>query len=364
MTPFLQVTIIDDWTELLGWQEAWHDLWLRSAVTSPLVLLAHAWLYQQTFANERPMRAVLVHDAPGRLFAGVVVVGDDGRTGMTVYGLPNNDWADTGALLLDDSFSDQELLLGLVVDGLKNTGAAIVDLTGVRADQCEIPDPKQMPQVSGGRSPVRRLFQTGVIPVDDEVAIVERRWSKNLRKNLRRRQRALGEIGALEFAAIIPHDRQSALASFQRGLDLENLGWKGRQGTAVAQDPAIMAYYRAQVDQLHCDGHLQLFELRLDDRLIAFEYGWITKGVYHSNKTTYDERFGRYSPGQLLFAEVLRYCADHERLGMVDLQGQINESAAAMRPDTVDVVNCSLYLSPTARLTYGLLDRMRETIRS
>jgi hypothetical protein len=90
------------------------------------------------------------------------------------------------------------------------------------------------------------------------------------------------------------------------GIALELRGWKGRAGTAIAQDAATLGFYTDLARELAAQGQLALWAMYLDERLIAFQYGIEHRGCYALLKPAYDETYSRYSPGQLLMAEVLR----------------------------------------------------------
>ncbi|MFU8832482.1 MAG: GNAT family N-acetyltransferase [Wenzhouxiangella sp.] len=127
------------------------------------------------------------------------------------------------------------------------------------------------------------------------------RLSPRFRANLRRRARRLASRGRVEFRRVV--DAPELVAA---GMQLELAGWKGRAGTAMAQDKATKNFYIALARQLvrhHC---LTFWTLHLDDQLLAFQYGVEQQGCYALLKPVYNEEFSCYSPGQLLMAEVLR----------------------------------------------------------
>jgi CelD/BcsL family acetyltransferase involved in cellulose biosynthesis len=66
--------------------------------------------------------------------------------------------------------------------------------------------------------------------------------------------------------------------------------------------------------------------LDLDDRAIAFEYGWLSKGVYHSLKVGFDEAYARLSPGQLLRCLMLKRFFAEGEVSIVDYLGPLSDA--------------------------------------
>jgi CelD/BcsL family acetyltransferase involved in cellulose biosynthesis len=134
----------------------------------------------------------------------------------------------------------------------------------------------------------------------------EERTQAHFRANLRRRARRLQELGAVAVArAGAPDEADAALSDF---LALEASGWKGKGGTAIALDPALVLFYARIVRDAAARGALAVRALTLDGRPVAVHLGLVHRGVYLLPKTAYDEALASVSPGQLLQREVLAEC--------------------------------------------------------
>ena len=95
------------------------------------------------------------------------------------------------------------------------------------------------------------------------------------------------------------------------GLEIEDRGWKGRAASSVLKSPGMFDFYLEQARRAALGGQLRLVFLELDGVPIAFEYGWLSKGIYFSPKVAYDEAYAQLSPGELLRAELVeRFHAD------------------------------------------------------
>jgi CelD/BcsL family acetyltransferase involved in cellulose biosynthesis len=123
------------------------------------------------------------------------------------------------------------------------------------------------------------------------------------RKELRRQHARLAEQGTLIFER---HTDAAWLDSWaQTFLDLERRGWKGREGSALACEPAKAQFFRQSLSGAAEHGRLERLAITLDGTPIAMLANFLTPPGAYSFKTTYDERFARYSPGVLLQRENL-----------------------------------------------------------
>lgn len=138
---------------------------------------------------------------------------------------------------------------------------------------------------------------------------LQQQWSKNLRAGLRRRRRRLEEQGPVEVECV----RGGALLAdrLAEGFALEQRGWKGHGGTAIAQDPRTLGFYTQLAQAAAAGGFLRLYFLRSQGRTLAFDYALGYGRRYLSLKPAYDEEHGALSPGQLLTAATLEDLVAH-----------------------------------------------------
>jgi CelD/BcsL family acetyltransferase involved in cellulose biosynthesis len=142
--------------------------------------------------------------------------------------------------------------------------------------------------------------------------------SRNLRSQVGRRTRALESEGtvALRTTKGGP-DLERDLGRF---FELEASGWKGEIGTAIALDPSLEALYRDFATAAAKAGRLRLYFLELDGEPIAADYGCVHGGCGYLVKTGFREDLGRFAPGLVLRAEVLRASIE-EGLSRYDFLG-------------------------------------------
>lgn len=133
---------------------------------------------------------------------------------------------------------------------------------------------------------------------DDAVAGTDAKFRSGLRRRWRKLD-ALGELRFVEYREAEP----AALAAF---FALEAAGWKGREGSAIASNPAERAYYAALAETAACHGYFVLHALELDGRPIAMAYGFLMDGVVYGQKIAYDEAMSAHAPGHAIVQELIR----------------------------------------------------------
>jgi CelD/BcsL family acetyltransferase involved in cellulose biosynthesis len=142
------------------------------------------------------------------------------------------------------------------------------------------------------------------LPLNHEV--LQARLQSKFKANLRRRRKKLEEKGRVTVERVT--GGRALEERLEQGFELERSGWKGEQGTAMAQDAHTRGFYGELARTMAYQDKLALFFLRLDGRPIAFHYALIHDGRYLLLKPGYDEGLKECSPGQLLVEEVLKDC--------------------------------------------------------
>lgn len=127
--------------------------------------------------------------------------------------------------------------------------------------------------------------------------------SAKKRKELRRQHKRLEELGDLTIERL--GGAEAVNPWVDEFLALEAAGWKGEAGSALANADATRAFFKAALLGAAQAGRLERLALRLDGAPVAMLANFITPPGAYSFKTTFDERFARYSPGLLLQLENL-----------------------------------------------------------
>lgn len=135
-------------------------------------------------------------------------------------------------------------------------------------------------------------------------------------KELRRQRNRLAEHGDVVFAiARRPDDIDAALDVF---LALEASGWKGKRGTALADDIGDAAFIRAAVRGLAEHGQCEIVTLRAGADPVAA--GILVRHLDRAFffKLGVDERFAKWSPGVQLTLDVTRHLCEDPAIASAD----------------------------------------------
>jgi len=132
-------------------------------------------------------------------------------------------------------------------------------------------------------------------------------WEASLsgkkRKELRRQANRLADEGSVSFERRT--DAHGLAQWSSQFLALEQAGWKGQAGSALACAPATATLLRSVLEGGAERGRLERLTLSLDGAPIAMLASFLTPPGAFSFKTAFDERFARFSPGVLLQRENL-----------------------------------------------------------
>jgi CelD/BcsL family acetyltransferase involved in cellulose biosynthesis len=163
------------------------------------------------------------------------------------------------------------------------------------------------------------------------------------RKGIERNQRRLQELGKLEFQS---HTRgaglEQAVSAF---LEVEAAGWKGRTGTALACDPAGIAFARAAFageGGSNCRADLLL----LDGRAIAVGLTIFGGRTGFTIKGCYDEELRSFSPGLVLELEVIRSLLTDRWADRLDAATAGSHVIDGLWSDRIEVADLAFSLAP------------------
>jgi len=134
-------------------------------------------------------------------------------------------------------------------------------------------------------------------------AILARTTGK-FRANLRHRTRRLAARGPVKLVRV---DRADP-AVLERFYRLEAAGWKGREGSAIACNADVRAFYDGLAREAEQLGWLSLYALECGDATVAMHYGLTCGGRYFVLKLAYEESYRECAPGHLLLREVVGDC--------------------------------------------------------
>ncbi|MBY0578906.1 MAG: GNAT family N-acetyltransferase [Burkholderiales bacterium] len=147
---------------------------------------------------------------------------------------------------------------------------------------------------------------------------------KNLRQNMRTVRNRLEKNGlAYRFRVLTdPGEVDFAVENFAR---MESSGWKGGEGTAVQFD-GVQGRFYVNLLQTFCRlGAGCVYYLTFNDVVVAMDLCLHRDGTVIVLKTTYDERYGEYSPAMLLHQEILRMLMQSEDFHRFEFYGKARD---------------------------------------
>ncbi|MDC0357506.1 GNAT family N-acetyltransferase [Oligoflexia bacterium] len=150
----------------------------------------------------------------------------------------------------------------------------------------------------------------------DPDAYFEAELPRKLRKDIRRKQRRLAELGEVSVRSLSEEsDLDAWLDCF---FTLEQSGWKGKGATAIACRANEMRYYQHIAENAHARGCLAMTMLTLNDAPIAMNFSLLSGRACFAIKIAYDEQYSKCSPGVLLERENIARILSDPSITFVD----------------------------------------------
>lgn len=183
---------------------------------------------------------------------------------------------------------------------------------------------------------------------------------KHTRSRLKNYYKKLERLGTPTFSVTTAFTEEW----FERFLEMEQTGWKGARGSAIACDPTVKDFYRRALSQAAAAKQLRVYSLEVGDELVAMEIGLTVNGQrYYSPKVSYNERFAKYSPGQLLTRYIVNDLVQ-EGFELYDFLGPRARHKCVWASDIRKHANCFIFRPSVAgRMRYALIAKIAPAVR-
>lgn len=178
-----------------------------------------------------------------------------------------------------------------------------VDFSPLDGEVSAADDCRAAAEAAGYRVLVRTVSRAPYVRVAGDWEQYRRRLSRNRRRAINRRERALQTAGELSVEVV--HGGGRLDLNLAEAFGIEATGWKAKNGTAIMSRSETRQFY---IDIAHWAaerGWLRLTFLRLDGRPLAFEYALEHEGASYVLKAGFDVAFRRHAPGVLLLERAL-----------------------------------------------------------
>ncbi len=312
----LKVTCITERARFVALQEEWDALVER---TEDQVFYRHAFfrVWLDNFAPRADLRVFTVRDGTGRLVATLPLV----RARMRLHGVPvrvltaaANEHSCRFDLLAEDPGAAARALLPALLGQGDWDLIRLTDVPEAGRAYALLKEAAEAKLPTGTWASLASPY----VPLPSSKEALQKGMDSKFRANLRRRRKRLAEKGAVTLERVT--SGPGLPAQVEEGMALEASGWKGRGGTAMAQDPSTRGFYLELARTMAAEGRLALWFMRLDGRAVGFHYALEHGGKYLLLKPGYDEAIRECSPGQLLVEDVLGDCVERG-LGEFDFLG-------------------------------------------
>jgi CelD/BcsL family acetyltransferase involved in cellulose biosynthesis len=325
----LQIASVE---ELLAAAPAWDDLWRRSDATMPTLRAALLAQWRQWFARGADFRALVVEDG-GQWVAALPLVERKIARLFGAGATPSNEWSSSGDLLLEPAAA-VEPVLDLLVTAMGQLPWPLLWLDEIPLESPRWLALRQALDRAAVAAEGRAQYSVGRIEIGRDWPAYQRSWSRKHRQKMSWSLRRLESRGGVELVTLADLAPQQVSAWLRQGFDVEDRGWKAREGTSVLRTPRMFSFFVEQATQLARWGQLELHFLQVGAQPVAFAYGCSAKGVFHSCKVGYDPDYAVYSPGQLLRCRMLERFYGEPQRRWLDCQGPMTDAHAAWRPQT------------------------------
>jgi Acetyltransferase (GNAT) domain len=170
--------------------------------------------------------------------------------------------------------------------------------------------------------------------------------STKFRSDLRRRRKkAESEIGMVRFEIVTAPD--AVAAAVARYGALEESGWKGQAGTAVAADSPQFRFYEQWLFTLAQRGLARVFELYIGGQIAAMRLAISERGCLYMLKVSHAEKLRAYSPGAMIIESVIEYCYLPEaNVRRIEFYGKVAESHQPWLTSTRAISMATVYRKP------------------
>jgi len=204
----------------------------------------------------------------------------------------------------------------LMIDYIRNLEPAVLSL---KLNQLSDSSPwLSILDSFGNRFHIMREFygRNSYLPIMDDFESYRSSLSKNFKRNLKRRGKKLDKLDNVEYCFCSSGEANtSGIDAFSR---IEASGWKGRKGTALAQQEELYNFYNELTEDSDTNGLFQWHFLRAEGKIIAAQLAAEMSDTLIVIKIAYDEEYADYSPGNLLFEETIKRAYKQGNINLID----------------------------------------------
>jgi CelD/BcsL family acetyltransferase involved in cellulose biosynthesis len=200
-------------------------------------------------------------------------------------------------------------------------------------------------------------------PGESRSDYLKRRVSGKRLRNLRRRRQQLAERDAV--AVTVARGGEELARAQEDYLAIEAGGWKGRAGTAVAQNQDISHFMRSAVTALGRENKVLIHRLMLGGKPIAATMALQSCDTVWGWKVSYDEAYADYSPGVLAVAGLTETLLEDPAIRQADSCASPNDSMAPqLWSERITIADWLFSVDARADFAFSLASRLEALRRA
>ncbi|MBT5017772.1 MAG: GNAT family N-acetyltransferase, partial [Planctomicrobium sp.] len=173
--------------------------------------------------------------------------------------------------------------------------------------------------------------------------------SASRRKTLRKGWKKLSQAGDVEFRLRrLPNEIPSAIDSF---LELEALGWKGEQGTALSCKSSHAVFFSKMCEEFSKAGRVIFGEILLNNQVIASTCNLLSGNTLFAFKIGWDHNYSNCSLGywsEVLLADAIHHEA--KEVCLIDSCSDEDSYTGKVWQDRIEIGSTILIWSRRAKL--------------
>ena len=120
---------------------------------------------------------------------------------------------------------------------------------------------------------------------------------KSTKKNIRRRLKGLEKMGEVQFESF--GSKEELNDHLNDILFVEKQSWKGQERVGVFSSELQLDFHKELAECAASNGWLYFSMLKLNDKFIAYQHGFIYENVFYAYNSAFDPAFYTHSPGSL-----------------------------------------------------------------
>ncbi len=190
-------------------------------------------------------------------------------------------------------------------------------------------------------------IQTSRLKIEGQFEDYWNKRSRNLKHNLDRQARRIGEEGQNIELCCEKDPPQMAGCVNEHGR-MESEGWKGKEGTAISSDNTQGRFYRDLMATFASTDEARVYQLKLNGRVIASDLCLSRKGMLIVLKTAYDETIQGFSPALLMRKKIVERLFAEKEIEVIEFYGKVRTWHLQWTEDVRDMYHVDVFRAPIA----------------